>query len=187
MKTQLIVILLIISCCSFGQKTNNNNCKIEFYLLKTNKPNIDTTKVLRAEFLLSKFDLQEKPFIVDEEILGYKIKKQKVKLKETYVEDIKQSFVVTDSIIKRINDLEIPLGSGKQFALVVNGEILYSGYFWNFHSSWGCDAITAIAYDNKIEILRKLPDYDFAIDSQDPRRDSDLFDCLIKTNRLVNE
>jgi hypothetical protein len=153
-------------------------------LLKSVKPNIDTTKGLRAEFCVTKFDLEDTAFINDNEILGYYFRNKTTKLNDSIIVDIKQSFEVSDKVTKRINDLKIPMGSGRQFALVVNDEIIYSGYFWNFYSSWGCNAITAFAYESKIDILRKLPDYDFAIDSNDPRRNSILFECLKKTNRL---
>lgn len=184
MSKRLIMLFVFFYNLSFGQNTSIYSCKIEFYLLKVVKPNIDTTKGLRADFSVSKLDLEDTVFIKDYEILGYYFKNQTVKLKDSNILDTRQSFEVSKTATKRIEKLQIPLGSGRQFALVVNGEIVYAGYFWNFHSSWGCDGITAFAYENKIDILRKLPDYDFAIDSNDPRRNSKLLDCLTQTNRL---
>lgn len=181
---QLTLALLLIFINSFGQIENNKTCKVEIYLLKSVKPNLDTTLKLRAPFLVNISDLADTAFIKDYEILGYTFKRDTVKFKDSILIDNRQMFEVTSSVTEKINNLKIPLYCGRQFALTVNGNIVYTGYFWNLVSSWGCDGITAFAHDTRIEILRKLPDYDFAIDSEDQRRNSILFDCLTKTNRL---
>jgi hypothetical protein len=184
MNRLLVLLLLFFINYSFGQTINNMSSKIEFYLLKSVKSNIDTTKTLRAQFFVDKNDLEDTAFIKDNEILGYSFRNTNVKFKDANILDTRQAFDVSTIVTKRVENLKIPLGSGRQFALVVNGTIIYSGYFWNLISSWGCDGITAFANDTKIDILRKLPDYDFAIDSEDPRRNSILFECLLKTDRL---
>lgn len=180
----LPLIILLIFSKAFGQTEKKRNYTIEFYLLKSLKPNLDTTKKLSAQFSVDIPDLEDTAFIKDHEILGCMFKKDTVKFEDSIFIDNRQRFEVPAAVTKRINNLKIPLCCGRQFALVVNGEIVYSGYLWNFVSSWGCDGITAFAHDNRIDILRKLPDYDFANDSEDPRRNSILFECLTKTNRL---
>ncbi|MBI3219869.1 MAG: hypothetical protein HYZ44_10180 [Bacteroidetes bacterium] len=177
MNKLLILFLLTVNNFSFAQGAGNQQCQIEFYLLKSVKPNKDLSKRLSAEFSVTKLDLEDTAFIRDYEIVGYHISNQTLG---------RQSFEVSELVTDRVKNLDIPLGSGRQFALVVNGEIVYAGYFWNLVSSWGCDGIAAFAMGNKIEILRKLPDINHAVNSNDPRRNATLFDCLKKTNRLYD-
>ncbi len=180
----LTFALLLIFTNAFGQTKNGQTCKVEVYLLKSVKPNLDTALKLRGPFLANITDLPDTAFIKDHEIIGYTFKRDTIKFKDSIFIDNRQMFEVTSAATDRINNLKIPLCCGRQFALTVNGNIIYTGYFWNLVSSWGCDGITAFAHDTRIDILRKLPDYDFAIDSEDQRRNSILFDCLSKTNRL---
>ncbi len=180
----LTFALLLIFTKVIGQTEKGQTCKVEIYLLKSVNPNLDTALELRGPFLANITDLADTAFIKDHEILGYTFKRDTIKFKDSIFIDNRQMFEVTSAVTDRINNLKIPLCCGRQFALTINGNIIYTGYFWNLVSSWGCDGITAFAHDTRIDILRKLPDYDFAIDSEDPRRNSILFDCLSKTNRL---
>jgi hypothetical protein len=180
----LTLALLLIFTNAFGQTENVQTNKIEIYLLKSIKPNLDTVLKLRGPFLANVTDLADTAFIKNHEILGYTFKRDSAKFKDSIYIDNRHKIEVTSAVTERINNLKIPLCCGRQFALTVNGDIVYTGYFWNLVSSWGCDGITAFAYDTKIDILRKLPDYETAIDSEDPRRNSILFECLKKTNRL---
>jgi len=180
----LTFALLLIFTNSFGQTETSQTYKVEIYLLKSVRPNLDTAIKLRGMFSANVTDLADTAFIKDHEILGYTFTIDTVKFKDSIFIDNRQMIEVSSAVTDRINNLKIPLCCGRQFALTVNGNIIYTGYFWNLVSSWGCDGITAFAHDTRIDILRKLPDYDFAIDSEDPRRNSILFECLSKTNRL---
>jgi hypothetical protein len=176
--------LLLIFTNSFGQIENSQTCKVEIYLLKSVKSNLDTAIKSSGPFSANITDLADTAFIKDYEILGYTFKRDTIKFKDSIFIDNRQLIEVTSAVTERINNLKIPLCCGRQFALTVNGGIVNTGYFWNLVSSWGCDGITAFAHGTKIEILRKLPDYDFAIDSEDPRRNRILFECMTRTNRL---
>lgn len=176
----LIIALLLFKNISYGQSDSRQSCKIEFYLLKTFKSDSSTTKGIMANFSVNKNDLADTAFIKDDEITGYSF------ISDTIKNNIKtrHMFKVVDSVAGRINRLNLPLCCGRQFALIVNGEIIYAGYFWNIFSSFGCEGITAFAFNNRIDILRELPDYGSAIDVIDTRRNQILFDCLISTKRL---
>ena len=183
--TRLLTLAFLLTFTkAFGQTETKQTYKLEIYLLKSVKPNLDTTIKLRDPFSANITDLADTAFIKDNEILGYTFKRDTIKFKDSILIYNKQMIEVTEAVTDRINNLKIPLCCGRQFALTVNDKIVYTGYFWNLVSSWGCDGITAFAHDTKIDILRKLPDYDFASDSEDPRRNSILFECLTKTNRL---
>jgi hypothetical protein len=184
MSRLLAFAFLLIYNCSLGQTENKQDCKIKFYLLKTVKPNLDTTNKMRGEFSVGLSDLADTAFIEDNEIIGYTFKADTVKYNGKSIIDTRQMFKVSASVTERINKLNIPLCCGRQFALVINGQIIYGGYFWNLVSSFGCNGITAFASDRRISIMRKLPDYYFGIDSNDPRRNQILFECLNRTDRL---
>ena len=184
----LTLIVLFFYNCSFGQTENKRDCKIEFYLLKTLKPNLDTTKELRGEFLVINNDLVDTAFVKDFEIFSYSISKDTTKSSHSQnINEERHKFRVNSKATQRINNLNISLCCGRQFALVVNGQIAYAGYFWNLRSSFGSDWTTAFSYDSYIDILRKLPDYDFVIDSNDRRRNESLFKCLAETNRMTKK
>lgn len=180
----LTFILLLIFTNSYGQTENSRSCKVEIYLLKSVKPNLNPAIKLRAPFSVNITDLADTAFIKDNEILGYSFKRDTAKFKDSIFIDNRQMIEVTSAVTDRINNLKIPLCCGRQFALTVNSNIVYTGYFWNLVSSWACVGITAFAHDTRIDILRELPDHDFAIDFKDPKRNSILIECLTKTNRL---
>ncbi|MFV0535847.1 MAG: hypothetical protein ACK5M3_00575, partial [Dysgonomonas sp.] len=88
------------------------------------------------------------------------------------------------SITKRINKLPSTLRRGKQFALLINEEIIYTGYFWNPYSSISCDWICALSYDNTIRIMRRLPDHTKPNNMIHAENKAALINCLKETNRL---
>jgi hypothetical protein len=183
LKSSFIVILLLLptSNFSFAQTITNQSCKIEFYLLKSVIPNADKTTEIRAKFDATPADLEEKAFINDADIISCTVNKDTAKA-------FSMSFKVSDSAAKRIKDLDRPLCCGKQFAVVVNGKICFTGYFWNIMSSFGCDWITAITGENSIMLIPKLPpDGSSKPDVNELRENRLLLDCLASTNRLVEK
>ena len=173
----ILVTLFIVN--GYGQ-----NCKVEFYLLKNIVESIDSTGML-SNFNVTKDELEDTAFITDDEIMSFFVKK--------YTKDNKITeehfFYVPKTVVERINELKIPLCCGRQFALLVDREIAYGGYFWNHFSSFGCNGIVAYAYDERISVQRKLPDYGSEDDKDelDKRKKPILFDCLKSTNRMKND
>lgn len=178
------LFLLLPFTHAFGQTESTQACKVEIYLLKSVKPNHDTALKLTGPFSASITDLADTAFIKDHEILAYIFKSDTIKFKDSFYIDNRQIIEVTSVGTERINGLHIPLCCGIQFALTVDRNIVYTGYFWNLVSSWGCQGITAFAHDTRIDIFQKLPDLDFAIDTKGTGQNSILFECLRKTNRL---
>jgi len=178
---KLLSLICLLACISAHTQTHSTqSCKVEIYLLKS--PKIDTTKKhgLSGEFHVQLSDLQDTAFIKDSEIKSYTINGNKQK---GTVHIIK----VTPLAVERIKQSGLSLASGKQFVIVANGKIAYTGYFWNYYSSFGCDWVTAYANGDSIGILRKLPDYNFKPGYYDPRENQMLFDCLKSTNRFTRE
>jgi len=182
MKIRVIIInilVLLFAINGYGQ-----TCKVEFYLLKRVVESVDSTGML-SNFHVTVDDLEDTAFIKDDEITSFSIKKDTIdnKIRERHI------FGVPKTVVERINKLEIPLCGGKQFALLVDGKIVYEGYFWNFYSSFGCNGIVATAFGESILIEKKLPDYGSEDNENkiDKRNNRALFDCLKSTNRMENE
>ncbi len=106
-------VILFLSCLN----GYSQSCKIEFYLLKQPVVSIDKDTQLVTEFHVSKDDLFDSPFISNEEVLGFSVKTDKMKKGKKRERHI---FHVPDSVTKRINDLQIPLCCGMQFALLAD-------------------------------------------------------------------
>jgi hypothetical protein len=180
MRAIVYVLVVALTVPAIGQTQDN---KIEFYLLKSVKPNKTDLKGLRGEFQITREDLANTPFIKDEEILCYLRFNDTIKIKGQLVIQVRHQIKVRSSVAGSVNKLDMPLCCGRQFAVVLNGEIIYGGYFWSLLSSWGCDTITAFTLGDRIDILRKLPDYDENKES-DPRDNEKLFTALKNSGRM---
>lgn len=181
-----VFVLLFICKGLHAQISNSPAGKLELYFLKDRKPNLDNTKQISSEFLVTISDLADTPFIKDQEILKYIIRNDSIKDKGKTVILKNYQFKVAPSLFEKFKNENIPLCCGKQFALVVNGKIVFSGYFWNILSSFGCDAITAYL-GQEISIQRRLPDYSTTNDPNDPRANPFLINCLKSGGRLEEE
>jgi hypothetical protein len=189
MKKLFAIALILAFNFSFAQTGSKQSCKVEFYLLKRIAPNIDTTKkITSGQFHVTLSDLQDTAFIKNIEITSGFIRRDTTRFSPTNIKiRYNYGFNLSKSAIQRINSLSIPVCCGEQFAVVVSGQICYTGYFWNLVSSFSCDWTTALVNGNSVHIyiLRKMPDDDFKVDDEDPRRNKLLFDCLSATNRLI--
>ncbi len=167
-----------------AQEQNPSSCKISFYLLKSRKPNLDKNKRLSDRFAVTNSDLEDTAFIKDYEINLFTIRKDTFDHQTEKQEVVNYIFTTSTAITSKIARLDIPICCGRQFALVLNGRIVYAGYFWNMVSSFGCNTITAFAMNSTIVVHRKLPDYDPSTTPDDPRADTELLQCLRNTGRL---
>lgn len=120
-------LLLLLLC--FGCK--NEEPKIEIYLLNkvvegVNPPSKYNISASR-KFIAQKSDLMPEPFINDDQIIGLNIEKNNL---------------ILDSIAaKRIVNLKQDVVNGVQFAITVDNEIVFQGYFWSNLSSLCCPFI----------------------------------------------
>jgi len=148
MVTALILsTLLFLSGCFTGtnrnielnQKSPNIQEGCAIYLLS-----IDSQSPLAT--LQGRLGLAEKPFISMEEILSYN--------PETF------EFMLTGNAIKKLMDLQIPV-KGKPFALCLNRQPVYYGFFWTPVSSISCDGIVILqpsqVNQNTVKVERGYP------------------------------
>ncbi len=177
----LFITFLLFTQFSFGQTQNTSDCKIELFLLKKNMPSFDTAYRMMGKFNVKRENLQDTAFIKDSEIISYTIEKFKINNGQRKYKKEDHNIQLSKSINERLKRLgDIPLCCGIQYALVVNGEIIYGGYFWNHYSSF--DAAATLSYINEDGISFV---FGYAHREKDPRNNPTLLSCLKKSDRLI--
>jgi len=166
---------------SASAQTRNDN-SIGFYLLKSVKPNKDDSKGIPGEFVALQEDLADTAFIKDEDIENYFVIEDATMLDGQSAVSVRHRIHLRSIVVDRVGKLDVPICCGRQFALVVDGEIVYCGYFWNRSSSFGCRTISAVLNDSTIDIFRALPDNNVKSEF-DPRYNQKLIEALKKSGR----
>jgi len=189
------LILVIFVGRIYGQAncdSAKHHCKIEIYLVNT--INADTTYGKRWHFEPKKEDLADTAFIKDDEITEY-----------TIIGDTIHEIQLRDDIAKRLHELgrTPPLFRSysrypywfiyRAFAVVVDGEPIYGGWFANRYLSGNLfiDWIRIFtAYSDKNWNGRLEIDLGWQQDKTlkqygDIRKSTILLDCLQQTNRLI--
>ena len=175
MKTYQNLLFLIIVAISFSscKKTNNDlviGDKLEFYLLDEyetieNKPEIiKSTAVISTDYLISYDD-----------IISYN--------SSTY------TFSISGSIISKMIEPNGIDYHTKAFAVTIDKEIIYSGYFWYATSSSICDWITIdpiLSGENALKVNLAYPSNSFASSKNDPRNDQRIIQLLKKDGKLID-
>lgn len=154
-------------------------CKVELYILNgtyTFRP--DNFSPI-GYFMPLKQYLAAKPFVSDEEIIGYEIPR-----------DITQPYYINlkEETAKRLDSLakQAPLFDGLPFAVVVDGVPVFGAYIWNIASSFGCNWIMALPFPGRLVLYPGVPHYCFNSLHPDPRANDRLMDRMRRTYRIVN-
>lgn len=175
-----LTLLAFMTCIAvFGQK--ESSCRVDIYLVKNRINCWDSSTKKFIPFVVKKEDLQDSPFIKNEEITLYTFRKFRSKVgKGEKITARLHSFETSSSVNERIDSLHLSLfGCAKQFALVCNGEIIYGGCLNNSLSSWVPPTVILTGRDNSVSL-----DFYPSIGDNDPREDKKLFDCLKNSNRF---
>jgi len=177
MKTLLLIFSILAYQLGFGQSAAT--CKIEVYLLKKYVKCWDSTYRTCRNFTAPREDWQDTAFIKNEEIVGYTFEKFRTKIPR-YKKVTRRIHTIETSVslTERVQKLNLDM-IGKQFVLVVNGEVIYGGYLMNPMSSISFMTIRAVADGNYMELA-----YNSTVD-KDPRENELLFNCLKQTNRFT--
>ncbi len=117
----LTVFVSLFSGCDSDNIDPRSEGKVEFYLLKS-------------------FETEKQSFVIDEESITLENDPIIVYEDLTSYDQTEHSFTVKESAIALLNELE-PSIEKNAFALVADGEIIYTGYFWPSYSSTSCDWI----------------------------------------------
>ena len=119
----LVLIISVFAGCEKYQYLRQPGNGLEFYLIK------DFQRVgTSAKIINSTVKLSDSVIIYYDEILSYN--------SDTY------TFTVTESCANKLNDFKNNHIHGKPFAVTVDKELIYTGYFWCGFSSSMVDWVT---------------------------------------------
>ena len=168
----ILFICVIVVFVSFSCEKDNtpSNADVEFYLLSSFITKDGTCKIIESSVILS-----DTALIKYDEIISYD--------KGNY------SFKVSDKIADWLNDFEHNRIHTHAFALTIDKEIIYTGYFWAGFSSAGCDwiVIDPLNYSGKNELKVRLG-YPGLIEGDtipDNRNNKRLLEVLRMDNNLI--
>ena len=184
---KFFLTLLIFMICNSIFAQSKSNCRVDIYLVKKYIHCWDTATKRIIPFKVTLEDLQDIPFIKDEEIVTYIFNKFRRKwnrnkrgkwIGKKYTVRL-HGFETSTSVSERIDSLELSLfGCASQFAVVCDGEVVYGGCLNNHLSSWLPPMAVATGGGNFISL-------DFHSSSEnDPRENLTLFDCLKSSDRI---
>jgi hypothetical protein len=144
---------------------------VDFYALTDYQTQGPSMKIIESSVILS-----DSLIIPYNEIIYYRSKTH--------------TFFITEHLSDILSDFEEhPLGR-KPFALVADGELIYTGYFWYGFMSSGCDwvVIDPIDYsgENKITVRLGYPGLIDGDQIPDKRNDPRLLRILKKDRKLID-
>jgi hypothetical protein len=116
-------LVFILNCCDKKNDFQPSGKSIDFYYISEYHKIDSSSKIIDSTVVIS-----DTKIIDYSDIISYSSKNY--------------TFTVSDSISDRLNNFENHSVHGLPFALTVDKEIIYTGYFWASFSSLGCDWIT---------------------------------------------
>lgn len=155
-------IIMMMSSCHKNCESGQSDKRLDFYFLQDYKTKSQSDAIIPESVVLS----NEKA-ISYEEILKYNPENHGFKLKRSTIERLNTE----PSIHKRT------------FAVVIDGEIIYTGYFWALFSSSICDWTNIDYLDNGRNVIYVKLGYPTDayginnIDERNNKRILDLLDC----------
>lgn len=171
MKLFLIILGLafILNGCDKEDNLQPSGKSIDFYMISEYEKIDSTFKIIDSTVVLSATK------IIDySDIISYSSKDY--------------TFTVSDSISDRLNDFENHSFHSVPFALTVDQEIIYTGYFWASLASLGCDWITIdpldISGNNELRVRLGYPGMIEGDSIPDKRNDPRIINVLKQDKKL---
>lgn len=162
-------LVFILNSCDKEDDFQSSGKSIDFYYISEYQKIDNSFKIIDSTVVIS--DIK----IIDySDIISYSSKNY--------------TFVVSDSISDRLNDFEYHSIHGAPFALAIDKEIIYTGYFWASYSSMGCDWITIdpldISGNNELTVRLGYPGLIQGDYIPDKRNDSRLINIFRQDKKL---
>jgi len=162
----LSFILTALSGCDKYELSNLSIDKAELYLIKSYK-RVEYSQDIDERSI----ELYRRPLVNYSDIISYSASNH--------------YFRFSDRGVKAIKDMKHSV-NGVPFALVADGELIYTGYFWPSFSSASCEWITIdpilVLGNNRMRVNLGYPgDFDGVLDR---RNDHRLLEILGRDNKL---
>jgi hypothetical protein len=166
--SSLSLIFILISGCE--ENPGYSGEKLEFYLLKSFNAVNGSSEIKSQSVVLEDF-----PLIYYEEIIGY--------------DPSTCTFRISGAKITEIKNMMIP-SAGIAFAVTIDKQIIYTGYFYTVISSIPCDwvvimtnSVSSLSSEIKVEL--GYPVENEKLKSIDPRNDKRILKLLSTENKLI--
>lgn len=165
----VLSVLWLLTACEQTHQLPVQNDVVEVYLIKSYQT-VDSTQ----QIIDSTIVLETQPLISNEKIVGY--------------DSTEKAFIVTEatkqSLMSYLKGFYV-----KPFAVTVNSEIIYWGYFWPVYMSTPCNWITCdptFYFSDSTEIPMELayPTNEYSLLDNDPRNDDQLIQVFSKAGKI---
>jgi len=169
LSTALLVFVfgILFNSCTVNTESDENGT-VEFYLLESFDTLETSYKIDKATAII-----KSEPLIKFSDLLSYN--------QSNY------TFELSGSVVNTLKNMHFSL-SGTGFAVKVDSNIVYTGYFWTPLSSASCDWITAdpllLSGNNKMKVSIGYPTPKFAQGVPDDRNDQRILDIFKASGKL---
>jgi len=165
----LILLSLPIGCEKF-QYNSPNGDSLEFYRLSEYQTKKNSLKIIESSVKISSSRI-----IGYDDIISYNSK--------TF------TFTVTDQLAEYLNDNKTDPIHGTPFAVTIDRQLIYTGYFWAGYSSQSCDWVTIdplnYSGNNRLTVQLGYPGLFGGDTIPDKRNDKRILDLLRKDYKLI--
>jgi hypothetical protein len=165
----ILFIVLLTGGCEKYKSERDPGYGLEFHRIKDFQKEDSGFKIINSSVTIS-----DSVIIYYDEIVSYN--------PENY------TFTVTGDCANRLNDFELNQIHGTPFAVTVNKQVIYTGYFWCSFSSTGVNWITIDPLNftgkNQLRVSLGYPGSIFGDYIPDNRNDVRILDLLIKDGKL---
>jgi hypothetical protein len=163
------LLILLLAGCEKNQSVRQQGNGLEFYLIKDFQKVGTSAKIINSSVILS-----DSVIIYYDEIVSYN--------SDTY------TFTLTENSADRLNDFKNNHIHGTPFAVTIDKEIIYTGYFWCGFSSSMVDWVTIdpLNYSgkNQLQVSLGYPGLIIGDYIPDYRNDYRILDILRRDSKL---
>lgn len=167
--TPILIFLLFSAGCEKYQYIRQTGYGLEFYYISDFQKINGTSKIINSTVKLS-----DSVIIHYDEIISY--------------EPDSYTFTVSEYIADKLDDFRSNPIHGKAFAVTINKQLIYTGYFWASYSSSMVDWITIDPLNyggrNKLQVQLGYPGLILGDYIPDNRNDRRILDFLEKDGKL---
>ena len=164
------ILLFILNNCGQKEEFPTSQGKVEFYLLESFETTGDHYFQIDETFAIT----EASPFLEFQDLLSY--------------HPNEYFFTISENAKQKIENMDYSV-HGLPFGIMVNNELIYTGYFWPSYSSMSCDWIVidpiSLFNDNKLKVNLGYASSIPLTEIPDRRNDPKLLSVFRVNRRLV--